>query len=165
MPRAQPLALNVGSITRNLGGTLVLTNPSGTPSATNGLQTTSGSAGALLTSNGVPYVVVRQRLGGQRRHEFVCDRVFLYTASTATTLSGNANVVTDVNLASGGSAGSIRFNDSTRAHNHRLQRLALGWGDIDDLCGRQRNHYRRLTPGRWSPAASWCWCKTTLPMC
>ena len=36
-----------------------------------------------------------------------------YTPSTATTLSGDANVVTDVTLASGGTAGSIRFNDST----------------------------------------------------
>jgi fibronectin-binding autotransporter adhesin len=109
---AQPLALNVGSITRSLGGTLVLTNP-GTPSATNGLLTTSGSAGALLTSNGVPYVVVGNDWGAKDATNSFVTALSSYTASTATTLSGNANVVTDVNLASGGSAGSIRFNDST----------------------------------------------------
>ena len=109
---AQPLALNVGSITRSLGGTLVLTNP-GTPSATNGLLTTSGSAGALLTSNGVPYVVVGNDWGAKDATNSFVTALSTYTDSTATTLSGNANVVTDVNLASGGSAGSIRFNNGT----------------------------------------------------
>ena len=40
----QPLSVNVGAITRN-GGILLVTNPSGTISATNGVQTTTGSAG------------------------------------------------------------------------------------------------------------------------
>ena len=66
-----------------------------------------------MTSNGVPYVVVGNDWGAKDATNSFVTALSSYTASTATTLSGNANVVTDVNLASGGSVGSIRFNDST----------------------------------------------------
>ncbi len=45
------LSLALGSITRNLGATIDFTLPSGTPSATNGITTSSGSATAVLASN------------------------------------------------------------------------------------------------------------------
>ena len=110
----QPLALNVGGITRSAGGFLLLTNPSGTISATNGLLTSSGSAGALVTSNGTPYIVVNGTdwAAKDASNQFV-TAIASYTPTTATTLSGNADVVTDVALAAGGSASSIRFNNAT----------------------------------------------------
>ena len=40
-------------------------------------------------------------------------KIASYTNTTSTTLSGNADVVTDVALAAGGTASSIRFNDPT----------------------------------------------------
>jgi fibronectin-binding autotransporter adhesin len=110
----QALSLNVGGITRSAGGVLLLTNPSGTISATNGLQTSTGSAGALVTSNGTPFIVLNGSDWGAKDagNQFV-TALSSYTASTATTLSGNADVVTDVTLASGGSTSSIRFNNPT----------------------------------------------------
>src|SRR4029078_5073233 len=90
------------------------TNPSGTVGATNGLLTSTGSAGALITSNGTPYVVVGGTDGGAKDAgtQFV-TAITSYTPTTATTLSGNADVVTDVALAAGGSASWIRFNNAT----------------------------------------------------
>jgi fibronectin-binding autotransporter adhesin len=115
---AQAVALNVGAITRSQGGVLALTNPSGTLSATNGLQTTTGSASSIIaTAGGTPYVVVGSNDWGAKdaTNAFVVGGSTIggfYTANGATTLSGNADIVgTDTTLASGGSATSIRFND------------------------------------------------------
>ena len=55
----------------------------------------------------------RQRLGAKDATNKFVTALSNYTPSTATTLSGDANVVTDVALASGGSVSSIRFNDPT----------------------------------------------------
>jgi fibronectin-binding autotransporter adhesin len=110
----QALSLSVGNITRSAGGFLLLTNPSGTISATNGLLTSTGSAGALVTSNGTPFIVVNSNDWGAKdaSNQFV-TALSNYTASTATTLSGDANVISDVGLAAGGTTSSIRFNDPT----------------------------------------------------
>jgi len=53
------LLLNLGAITRNAGGTLFIGLPANTASATNGVLTSSGVAGALLTdANGTVYSVL-----------------------------------------------------------------------------------------------------------
>ena len=54
-----PLLLNLGAITRTGGGTLNITQPSNALSATNGVTTTSGSAGTILTdANGTAYATI-----------------------------------------------------------------------------------------------------------
>ena len=110
----QALALNVGAITRQQGSLLFLNNPSGTLSVTNGLQTTTGSAGALIaTSGGTPYVILNGTDWGAKdvSNHFVAAAA--YTNSTANSLSGNANVVTDTTLTPGATTSSVRFNDSS----------------------------------------------------
>ncbi|MFI5377705.1 MAG: autotransporter-associated beta strand repeat-containing protein, partial [Tepidisphaerales bacterium] len=44
------VALSLGTLTRNVGGTLDITLPTGTQSATNGVTRTGGTAGTLLTA-------------------------------------------------------------------------------------------------------------------
>jgi len=54
-----PALLTLGAITRGRGATLFVGNPANTLSATNGVQTTSGTASTLLTdANGTAYAVL-----------------------------------------------------------------------------------------------------------
>jgi len=110
----QSIGLNVGAINRSNGGVLLLTNPGGTVSASNGLLTSTGTAGAVVTSNGAPYIVVGGANWGAKdaTNQFV-TALTSYTPSTANSLSGDADVVTNVTLASGGTTSTIRFADPT----------------------------------------------------
>lgn len=53
------LLLTLGAITRNAGGTLFISNPANTLTASNSVQTSSGIASSLLTdANGTAYAVM-----------------------------------------------------------------------------------------------------------
>ncbi len=111
------IAANLNAITRNPGGALDFVNPSGTLSATNGIQTTSGTASSLLTdADGVPYASV----GGSTWAVKDSTNAWIegmsngtYTPSTSTTIGGYADIVTDTTLTGSNSATTLRFNDST----------------------------------------------------
>ncbi|MEK0447510.1 MAG: hypothetical protein RLZZ399_2831, partial [Verrucomicrobiota bacterium] len=113
-PGAGSLLVNLGAITRSsVGSALALTVSGGT------LQTSSGSASSLLTdSSGVAYATYNlndwaakdasntQIVPGSSLAGF-------YTASTASSLSGNADVVgNDPALAGALSVASLRFNQA-----------------------------------------------------
>jgi autotransporter-associated beta strand protein len=89
---ANPLSLNLGAITRNVGSVLRITLPTGTRSATNGVLTTSGTAGQILLSNGVAYATIglSDWAGMDATNTFLAP--VTYTAATATSLSGNASL-------------------------------------------------------------------------
>lgn len=111
---ASSLSLNVLGIARNVGATVDCTLP-----ATGGIATTLGSANTLLTVNSVPFATV----GGEDWAAKDAANAKLiagsgisgfYTPSTATTLSGNADVASGVNttLAVAPSTTSLRFNQA-----------------------------------------------------
>jgi fibronectin-binding autotransporter adhesin len=113
---AKDVAVNVGAINRTQGGVLLLTNPSGTLSATNGLQTSSGTSGAIITASGTPYVVVNSADWGKKNAGGWVEALAPgdYTATDGTSLTGNADIVgTDATLASGGAPTSVRFSGFT----------------------------------------------------
>jgi autotransporter-associated beta strand protein len=87
-----PLSLNLGAITRNAGSVLRITQPTGTLSASNGVLTSSGSAGQILLSNGVAFATIGNSdwAGMDATNTFIAP--VTYTAATATSLSGNASV-------------------------------------------------------------------------
>jgi autotransporter-associated beta strand protein len=91
---ANPLSLNLGAITRNAGSALRITLPTGTPSATNGVLTTSGTAGQILLSNGVAFATIGTTgwAGMDATNTFIAP--VTYTAATPTSLSGNASLNT-----------------------------------------------------------------------
>jgi fibronectin-binding autotransporter adhesin len=91
---ANPLSLNLGAITRNVGSVLRITLPTGTRSATNGVLTTSGTAGQILLSNGVAYATIGNSdwAGMDATNTFLAPPT--YTAATPTSLSGNASLNT-----------------------------------------------------------------------
>lgn len=118
---AHSLELNLGAIARNAGGTLDVTNPTGTLSATNGVVTTSGTSGQLLTdANNVPYATVTSgttsdwaKIATDGTTKWIAPLVSGdYTASGASSLAGNADVVTNVSTGTY-SPTTIRFHDST----------------------------------------------------
>jgi fibronectin-binding autotransporter adhesin len=111
------IALNLGAITRTTG-TLDVTNPAGTLSATNGVLTTSGTASQVLTdASGAAYVTV----GGVDWGATDASNAVIvalpsgsYTSSTATSLSGNADVVGNVALSGSTTVSTLRFNSGSR---------------------------------------------------
>jgi fibronectin-binding autotransporter adhesin len=112
------VALNLGALTRT-NGTLDVTNPAGTLSATNGALTSSGSASQVLTdATGAAYVTVNGVDWGAKdaTNAFIVPLTSVggYTSSTGTTLSGHADVVTDVALAGSTTVSTLRFNSGSR---------------------------------------------------
>ncbi len=112
----QNLSLSLGSISRNLGGTIDFTLPSGAASASNGITTTSGTANTLL-ANGAAYATV----GGNdwaAKDASNTNVVGLssipggYVPATATSLSGNADIGVGLNpsLTSNATISSLRLN-------------------------------------------------------
>lgn len=109
---ASSLSLNFLGISRNVGATVGFTLP-----ATGGIFMTNGTANTLLVNNSVPFATV----GGvdwaakdAANSKIVAGSSIsgFYTPSTATTLSGNADVASgvDTTLAAAPSATSLRFN-------------------------------------------------------
>ncbi len=112
------IALNLGAITRT-NGTVDVTNPLGTLSATNGVLTTSGTASQVLTDGtGAAFATIGQTEWAAKdaSNAFLVpfSTVGSYTNSTATTLSGHADVVTDVALAGPTTISTLRFNSGSR---------------------------------------------------
>ena len=115
---ATSLAVNLGAITRNVGATAVLTLPTGTESAANGIITSSGSAGTILADGGVAFATIgnsdwaAQSAGGTNLTSLAT--LGGYTASTASALAGNADVSSgvDTSLAASASVTSLRFNQN-----------------------------------------------------
>ena len=112
------MALNLGAITRTTG-TVNVTNPAGTLSATNGVLTTSGTASSLLTdSTGAAYATVGGADWGAKdaTNTFIVPltTVGSYTGSTATALSGNADVLGNVSLSGSSTVSTLRFNSGSQ---------------------------------------------------
>lgn len=116
------VALNVGAINRSVGGTLDLTLPSST-SAANGLATTSGTGGAILTDSSTGLGSVYATVGGSdwaakdASNGFIVGLSTLggYTSSTSTSLTGNADIasgVTATTLSANTAITSLRFNQN-----------------------------------------------------
>ena len=127
---ANPLLLNVGALSRNAGGTLLLVQPTGTVSATNGLVTTTGTASTLLTdANGTAFAVVGTVAGAagdwaakDATNAFIVGGSavsgFYTTAAsaanfTAVGATGNADVTTGFTATAGTGVGTIRMNAAT----------------------------------------------------
>lgn len=115
---ATSLAVNLGAITRNVGATAVLTLPTGNESAANGIISSSGAAGTILADGGVAFATIgnsdwaAQSAGGTN----ITGLATLggYTGSTASALTGNADVSSgvDTSLAASTSVTSLRFNQN-----------------------------------------------------
>ncbi|HEY1684484.1 MAG TPA: autotransporter-associated beta strand repeat-containing protein [Tepidisphaeraceae bacterium] len=113
---AASLSANLGALTRSLSAcTLDITLPTnGTVAATSVPTSPASVVGGLITDvNGSAFVTVN---GGQDwaaySNGFIVPGASVsgfYTPSTATTLSGNADVISNVNLAAGGTISSLRF--------------------------------------------------------
>ena len=110
-----PLALNLGAVTRSTGGVLHVTNPGNTLGSTNGVLTSSGAAGTLLKdANGVAYAVVGNTDWAFKDSTNTWIVAGTYTtASTAATFSGDADITASFAATSGSTVNSIRFNSST----------------------------------------------------
>ena len=114
-------ALNLQGITRNIGSTVDFTQPSTgtiTLSATNGIQTSAGTASTILTTDsGVAYgtIIGNDWAAKDSTNAWVVGLSTIsggYTAETATSLSGNADTSAGLNVAlsSSTSITSLRFN-------------------------------------------------------
>ena len=111
---ATSLLLNLNAITRSAGGTLDLTLPTGAPSATNGVRTTTAtsmnSVLATANSNGIAYATV----GGSDWAGLSSGNIVAMTSYQ----TGNANYTTNNNVdvangdspASGVTVNTLRFN-------------------------------------------------------
>src|SRR5262249_54442327 len=115
------IALNLGTLSRT-AGTLDVTNPAGTLSTTNGVRaTTTTRANAVITdASGAAYVTVTDPLAGttdwgvkDATNAFIV-KLPSYTNSTATTLAGNADVVTNVALSGSTTIPTMRFNSGSQ---------------------------------------------------
>lgn len=117
------VAINLGTISRNVGATVDFTLPAGTQSATNGITVANpGTAGTLVTSTlGTAYATV----GGSDWAAYSTDvpgnivaasaagaggTSILTTSNSAGTFSGNANITGSFTATSGSTVNSIRFN-------------------------------------------------------
>lgn len=118
---ANPLALTLGAITRNVGGTLHITQPTGTLSATNGVQTTSGTAATILTSAaGTAYATIGANVAGaygwagKNAGGFLDAAAVTYSpATTAGTFTANADVTATFTATNPTTVNSIRMNSAT----------------------------------------------------
>ena len=113
--------VSLGAITRNIGGTVNFGQPANTISATDGYTTGNGTASTILTdANGAAYATV----GGSDWAAKDATDTFIvggstlagfYTASTASALSGNADVASGINTtlsAATTNLTSLRFNQN-----------------------------------------------------
>ena len=140
---ATSLSINLGALTRNIGSSMDITLPTtgtvsvaaGTGSTTypSGTIGTPGTDGLLVDTNNSAFVTVNSMADWaavQTGRIVPASSVGgFYTASTATTLAGNANVVTDVTLTAAATPTSVRFNDAA-AHTVNLGAAALATGGI-----------------------------------
>ncbi len=122
---ANTIALNVGAISRTVGGTLHITQPTGTVSASNGVATTTGTASTILTdANGTAYATVGGTAAAagdwaakDATNGFIVGGStlggFYTTATSAATFSGNADVTTGFTATAGTTVASIRMNNNT----------------------------------------------------
>ncbi len=122
---ANTIALNVGAISRTVGGTLHITQPTGTVSASNGVATTTGTASTILTdANGTAYATVGGTAAAagdwaakDSTNGFIVGGStisgFYTTATSAATFSGNADVTTGFTATAGTTVNSIRMNNNT----------------------------------------------------
>jgi fibronectin-binding autotransporter adhesin len=116
---ANPLALDLGAVTRNAGATVEFTLPAGTASGTNGVVTSSGADGAILSDAGVAYATIGKsdwaaQAVGKTNLVGLSSLAGGYTDSTAGALAGNANIASGVNTTVAASAviSSLRFNQN-----------------------------------------------------
>jgi len=116
------MALNLGTLSRNIGGTVDITLPTGTQSSTNGVTASSPNAGTLVTSSvGTLFATV----GGDNWAAYSTVNpgnivganvagaagASLYTnASNAATFSGDADITAAFTANNGATVDSIRFN-------------------------------------------------------
>jgi autotransporter-associated beta strand protein len=101
---ANPLALNVGTLTRNAGSTLNINQPTGTISATNGVilsaTNTNGIIGGWATVNGTDWAVANTGSGVTALASYTSD-TWNTTNNVTVTTSSTQTLVT---------ANSLRFN-------------------------------------------------------
>ncbi len=113
------LVVNLQALTRNAGGVVDFTNPTGTLSGSNSIQTSTGVSSTILTDSGVAYATV----GGSDWAAKDSTNAWIvglssigggYTNSTTTVLSGNADVASgiDTTLSSDASITTLRFNQA-----------------------------------------------------
>lgn len=132
---ANSLALTLGAITRNAGGTLHITQPTGTLSATNAVLTTTGTASTLLTSAaGTAYATIGANAAGaydwagkDSTNVWLAPVTYL-TASTNTlygtsTLASNTDVTAAYTALGAVTVGTLRFNNAAVANIHNLGRF------------------------------------------
>jgi autotransporter-associated beta strand protein len=104
---ANPLLLSVGAITRSVGGTVNLSQPTGTLSATNGFITsstnTNGILGGWATVGGANWAVA-----GSSTAVTAYSGYTLQSGTWSST--ANMDVQADVTVGSGLGANSLRFN-------------------------------------------------------
>ncbi|MEI6239217.1 MAG: autotransporter-associated beta strand repeat-containing protein [Planctomycetia bacterium] len=102
---ANPLALSIGGITRNVGASLNITQPAGTISGSNGVITTStntsGILGGWATVGGANWAVANAGSGITALASYTNDT---WAADNNTTITGGATV------ADGVTTNSLRFN-------------------------------------------------------
>jgi fibronectin-binding autotransporter adhesin len=100
---ANPLLLNLGAITRNVGGTVNFTQPTGTISASNGITTTTSDTNGILGG----YATV----GGTDWAHNNGTNLVAASYTNDTWASGNNTTVTaSSSPASGATTNSLRFN-------------------------------------------------------
>ena len=126
---ANTIALNVGAITRITGGALHITQPTGTVSSTNGVQTSTGTASTILTdANGTAYATVGGTTAAagdwaakDSTNAFIVGGStiggFYTTANSAATFTsvgstGNADITGAFTATAGTDVGSLRMNSA-----------------------------------------------------
>ncbi|HEY7087549.1 MAG TPA: autotransporter-associated beta strand repeat-containing protein, partial [Tepidisphaeraceae bacterium] len=141
---ATSVSLNLGALTRNANSGLdVILPSSGVVSVSPGTAggsypslpfgTNVDGSGLIIDDNATAFVTVNggSDWGAVSGGNIVAASSIggFYTASTPTSLAGNANVVTNTTLAGGTTIGSLRFNDAA-GHSIDLGGNTLGTGGI-----------------------------------
>ena len=135
---ANPLLLTTGAtaaasaLVRNVGGTLHLTQPTGTLSATNGFATLNGTASTILTSaTGTAYATIGANAAGaydwagkDSTNAWVAPVTYL-TAGTnvlyaTSTAASNTDVTAAYTATGATTVGTLRFNNAAVANTHNL---------------------------------------------
>ncbi|NBN95519.1 MAG: hypothetical protein EBV31_07890 [Verrucomicrobia bacterium] len=136
------LSLNLGALSRVKGGTLFIAQPGNTRSASNGVQTSSGTSGSLITdANGTAYVVFGGSSStvtdwGAKNSGGWIDAPTYTSTVAATTTYASGNNLDVVNSNTGNwvtqTINSLRFN-STNAYTATIasgSTLTLATGGI-----------------------------------
>ncbi len=116
---ANPLLLALGAITRNAGGTVIFTLPTGTQSATNGITTSSANTNAILGTWAIVNsagTAANNAATGYTYATVSSNNITAYTAATGSTTFGYTSSATanyDVS-AVGGPFGSTRLANTAR---------------------------------------------------